>query len=87
MNYVYILKRETDEKIYIGLTRDLKKRLEAHNRQRVKSTKGCGRLTLIYYEAYRNWEDAKEREKQLKYYGKALGQLKRRISKSLGEVL
>jgi len=32
MNYVYILKRETDEKIYIGLTRDLKKRLEAHNR-------------------------------------------------------
>ena len=82
MHYVYILKRREDKKIYIGLTKDLKRRLKEHRFGKVKSTKHYGKLILIYYEAFRNWEDAEEREKQLKYHGQALGQLKRRLKKS-----
>ena len=40
---------------------------------------------LVYYEAYVSIRDAKERERQFKRYGKAWGQLKRRIKYSIFE--
>jgi predicted GIY-YIG superfamily endonuclease len=40
-------------------------------------------VDLVYYEAYKSKEDAKNRERQLKQYGNALGHLKSRISHSL----
>jgi len=40
-------------------------------------------VEVVYYEAYKSKEDAKNREYQLKQYGNALGHLKRRISNSL----
>jgi len=38
---------------------------------------------LIYYEAYLSKEDAMERERQLKKFAKAFGQLKRRTKRTL----
>jgi len=61
----------------------LQERIKKHNSDKVFSTKNRGPWKLIYYESYLSEEDAKEREKQLKYYGKALGLLKRRIKNSL----
>lgn len=81
MFYVYIIKNEKEE-LYYGYTSNLKKRFFEHNSNRSFSTKNH-KWRLIYYEAYLDECDAKKREEGLKNYGQALGQLKRRIKKSL----
>ncbi|MFC1623507.1 GIY-YIG nuclease family protein [Patescibacteria group bacterium] len=83
MYYLYILKNEKDEDLYTGSTNDLKRRLAEHNAGKVKSTKSRIPFTLRYYEVYTCGEDARKREFSLKKDGRALGQLKRRISASL----
>ncbi len=83
MFYVNFLKSIKDKKLYIGLTNDLKSRLLKHNNNKVRSTKSRTPFELVYYEAYKSEEDAKNREKQIKHFGKVYSQLKRRIEKSL----
>ncbi|HLC90053.1 MAG TPA: GIY-YIG nuclease family protein [Patescibacteria group bacterium] len=83
MFYVYILESVNDNKIYIGYTNDLKKRIIKHNNKKVKSTSYRLPLRLIYYEAYQSEIDAKVREKNLKYFGQAYSRLKTRIANSL----
>ena len=83
MYYLYILKSLTDEKLYIGSTNDLKRRLSEHNSGLNRSTKARRPFELRYYESYTSEHDARKREYSLKKDGKALGQLKRRISESL----
>jgi len=83
MYYVYVIQNLESKAIYIGYTNNLKRRLFEHNNNKSFSTKNRGAWKLIYYEAYNSRFDAKQREDRLKYYGRALAQLKRRISKSL----
>jgi predicted GIY-YIG superfamily endonuclease len=83
MFYVYLIKNEIEE-LYYGCTKNLQKRFFEHNNNKSLATKKH-RWKLIYYEAYLSGEDAWEREKQLKQYGQALGQLKKRIKKSLSK--
>jgi putative endonuclease len=71
MFYTYVLKSLKDHKLYVGLTGDLKQRLEEHRKGRVESTKDRLPLILIYYEACLERGDAAKREKYLKtYHGK-----------------
>jgi putative endonuclease len=77
--YVYLLQNETTKEIYIGRTKDLKRRLKEHNRGRSKFTKRKGKWKLIYVEAYSNEKDAVRREKRLKYHGRAKQELLKRI--------
>ena len=65
MHYVYVLHSTKDQNLYTGVTSDLSRRLEEHNRGYVRSTKHRRPLTLIYYEACLNEEDADRREKYL----------------------
>jgi len=83
MYYVYVLKSEKDENLYVGSTNDLRRRLSDHNLGTVKSTKSRKPFTLRYYEAYYSENDARGRESSLKKDGKALGQLKKRIYESI----
>jgi len=83
MFYVYVIKNEND-KLYYGYTNNLKKRFFNHNNGDNFSTKGHI-WKLVYYEAYLSKEDALEREKQIKQFGQAWAQLRRRIKKSLNE--
>ncbi len=83
MYYLYIIKSQKDETLYIGQTNNLKRRLFEHNNGKSKYTKSHSPFTLKYYEAYTNEEDAKRRETNLKLNGRALFVLKKRISKSL----
>ena len=76
MYYVYILKERKDGSIYIGCTKDLKRRFREHN-------SSDDVWDLVYYEAYKARKDVLLRERRLKHYGQALGQLKRRIRNSL----
>ena len=64
--YVYVLRSQADHRFYVGLTRDLPARLQAHNDGRVNSTKKRRPFELVYWEGRRNNSDAAQREKYLK---------------------
>jgi putative endonuclease len=64
--YTYVLLSQKDNELYIGLTTNLKKRLQEHARGDVSSTKRRRHLKLIHYEYFINKEDAEAREKFLK---------------------
>ena len=83
MYYVYLLKSRTNNSLYIGYTNDSNRRIEEHNAGLVGYTKKYIPWMLLYYESFVSLEDAKKREKSLKYFGRAYGQLKKRIVNSL----
>ena len=77
MFYVYLLKSPKTDQIYVGFTTDLKRRFAEH--QKLQRHKGW---RLVYYEAYRNREDAADRERKLKSYGSSLQKLRMRLKRS-----
>ncbi len=81
MFYVYVL-ADQDGELYFGSTKDLKQRISEHRSGQSRSTKGRD-WKLIYYEAYCNEQDAREREQKIKYHGQAKRWLKRRLRNSL----
>jgi putative endonuclease len=85
MYCVYLLRSKTRGIFYIGYTKDIEKRLEEHNAGLVGYTKKFTPWDLIYYESYISLEDAKIRERSLKYFGKAYSQLKIRLKNSLDQ--
>jgi len=66
MYYVYILKSQKDNSLYIGYSTDLKRRIREHLNGLSKSTKHKRPYELIFYEAFSNKADAKHREIYLK---------------------
>lgn len=80
--YVYILK-DRNNKLYIGSTNDLERRLDEYEAGKVFSSKNLQDPELIYYEAYNFEHSARMREKRLKYFGKAYQELKKRIEGGL----
>ena len=60
--YLYVLKSLKDNKLYIGKTKDLRKRFEKHLNGEVKSTKERLPVQLVYYEAYTNKEKCSKQE-------------------------
>lgn len=66
MYYIYVLKSEIDQNLYVGYSSDMNNRIVQHNAGLVPSTKNRRPLQLIYYEACLNQQDATHREKYLK---------------------
>ncbi len=66
MYYVYILRSQKNKSFYIGYTNDLKKRIREHNSGRNPATKPFYPYKPVFYEAFLNKKDAKNREKYLK---------------------
>lgn len=64
--YIYILKSEKDNQFYTGYTKDLRNRLNQHNKGEVHSTKNRRPLKLVYFEGCLNQQDATKREGYLK---------------------
>ncbi len=83
MFYVYILKSKKDNKLYIGYSSNLRQRIKEHQDGRSYSTKNRRPFELIYYEAYRNEEDAKVRERSFKHSGSVYNGLIKRIERSI----
>lgn len=81
--FVYFLKSIKQDKIYIGFTTNLKRRLIEHNKANTGFTARHKPWRLVYFEYYSSKKDAIIRERQLKRFAKAYGQLKRRIKNSL----
>ncbi len=78
MYYTYVLKSLRDNKLYVGHTNNLIKRIREHNQGLVEATKNRKPLRLIYYEACNVLEDAVKREGSLKT-GLGRAYLKRRL--------
>ncbi len=64
--YVYILQSLKDNSFYIGYTSDLRKRIKKHNSGDNSATKPHIPYKLIFYEAFLERIDAKNREGYLK---------------------
>ena len=77
MYYVYVLKKNNSKLLYFGYTQNLEQRNRSHKYDRRKD------YELVYYEAFKNKEDAEKREKDLKKFGAGYGHLKKRIARSL----
>ena len=83
MLYVYVLKSKIDSSLYVGYSKDLKKRIKDHNQGKTKSIRHRIPFELIYYEAYRSKTDARKRELELKNKGYSKEQLLKRLENSL----
>jgi putative endonuclease len=66
MYFVYFLRSEIDNSVYVGSTGNLEKRLKEHNAGKTRSTKSKRPLNLIYYEEFEIEIEARQREKQFK---------------------
>ncbi len=66
MHYVYILMSQKDGLLYIGYTNNLRARFDKHNAGKVQATAYRRPLKIIYYEAYLDEWDARERERYFK---------------------
>jgi putative endonuclease len=64
--FVYVLKSIKNNFHYIGHTHDLEKRLEIHNKKKVRSTKGHAPFKIIYTETFSTRSEACKREIYLK---------------------
>jgi len=64
--YVYVLRSLRDKQFYVGFTTNLPRRLQAHNKGLIRSTKGRVPFQLVYWEGCLDQADATQREKYLK---------------------
>jgi len=67
----------------MGFTNNPVRRLEEHNSGKSAATKRYLPWKIVYLEGYSDKEDALDREKKLKQFGRVYSQLKRRIGRSL----
>lgn len=73
MYYLYLL-RCSDNSLYCGQTKDLQKRIQEHNFDKVKSakyTKGKRPVKLVYFEKYQTLGKVLKREFEIKKLTKA----------------
>ena len=84
MHFVYILISKKDNDFYTGYTNDIKRRLQEHQEEKVKSTKHRLPVKLVYYEVRLNKYDALAREKYLKS-GRGKRYLHERIKRYIDE--
>ena len=66
MMYVYILKSDEDCSIYVGVSSDLRNRLDAHNKGSVSHTRKHRPWHIAWYCAFVEKQKAFEFEKYLK---------------------
>jgi putative endonuclease len=64
--FVYILLSTKDSGLYVGCTKNIQKRIQAHNSGKVLSTRSRRPLVVIHQEKYLDKSDAFQRERFLK---------------------
>jgi putative endonuclease len=62
MYYAYILRSLSDDNFYYGHSETLDKRLDEHNKGKVRSTKSRRPFILYYYEQFKTKSEAAKRE-------------------------
>ena len=85
VHYTYVLRSEADGRFYSGATDDLRARVAAHEKGRVRSTSYRRPLRLVYYEACLHADDAYRRERYVKS-GRGGRYVRQRLLRWLSEV-
>lgn len=86
MFYVYVLKNLSKGNLYIGYTKNLRRRIAEHKAGKVYTTQRYGNsIGLVYYEAYKDEEDAKQRERSFKKSGSVYNGLVKRINSHIDQ--
>lgn len=85
MQFVYVLKSQKDNHLYVGCTHDINKRLLENNSGKVKSTKSRIPFKILYEEKYESKYEAFNKER---YYKTAKGkkELRSKINNHCGIV-
>ena len=65
-NFIYVIKSLTHNTRYVGVAKDVNKRLSEHNDGRCRYTKGRTPWKIVYTEKYSNLGEARKREIFLK---------------------
>ena len=66
MFYVYMIRNQYD-KLYIGISTDVKSRLYYHNtKQGAQFTKSKSKFFIVFHEQYNTLTEARKRETQIK---------------------
>ncbi len=68
MIFVYVIKSNKDQGYYIGITKDIEKRLATHNKGQVSSTKSRRPFILVHTEEFSDYKGARVREIEIKSY-------------------
>ena len=63
---VYAILSEVNNDIYVGIAKDVLKRLKEHNGGKNRYTKGLRPWQILYTEFQLDWETARKREKYFK---------------------
>ena len=66
MFYTYVISSKIRNYVYIGLTSDVERRVEEHQKGYNKKTRVYGPFDLILFEIFKTRIDARKREKYLK---------------------
>ena len=62
MYYVYVIQSEKFQRRYKGVSDNLSRRLAEHNSGKTKSTRAFCPWTLVYFEEFELFEEARARE-------------------------
>ncbi len=66
MHYVYVLQSEKNGRFYVGYAGDVERRVEEHNRGKVRATRYLRPLEVVYSEEYVTASEARQREQEIK---------------------
>lgn len=79
MFFLYILKSQKGNRLYVGVTNDIEGRLIKHSKGQVKSTKSRRPFTLVFKKEFPMLGEARKYEWMLKYTPGG-GKLKKRLA-------
>ena len=65
MYHVYIVS-DSRQKLYVGITEDIKKRILTHNTKQGALYTKSGNFKIVFYEQYKTLAEARKREIQIK---------------------
>lgn len=68
MVFVYVIQSLLNKAYYIGISKDVEKRLLEHNKGKTRSTKERKPFKLIHKEKFNNYKEARLREIELKSF-------------------
>ena len=66
MVLVYVLQSQSSGRFYVGITRDLPRRLDEHTRGQSRASRGRGPWKLLYSETCDDYVSARKRERFFK---------------------
>lgn len=64
--FVYVIKSQSRNYIYVGITNSFDRRLNEHNTGRNKTTRAYAPFKMLLVESYDSRQEARDREKYLK---------------------